>query len=193
MMFVKAKFSVECNILALVYVTRITSYNQVPLTMSNWRGMWIAVIILAQKVWDDIPLRTSSFVSILPGLRKEDLRKMEMEAFQLLDFNTTVKPSVYAKYYFELRELFHDICDGDSRFIWGLNPLSIVQAKRLDEKSNLKGELQPTTSGGKKSKLASTSSSAPSTPAVQTRTTPGSNYSGLLDQNYKQRGRCVLS
>jgi hypothetical protein len=194
-LILKANYSVECNILSLVYVTRITSHNEIRLTMKNWRGFWIGCIILAQKVWDDIPLRTSAFATILPGVTKEDLRKMEMEAFRLLDYNTTVKPSVYAQYYFELRQLFHEISGGDVRFIWNLAPLSLVQSKRLEEKGNMQGALQASPSANKRGQHASSSSrntSVTSTPVSVART-PNSQYTGLVDQDFTMKGRYVLS
>lgn len=79
------------------------------LTMNNWRGMWLGCIILAQKVWDDASLRTSSFASILPGVTKSHLKALEVKIFMLLNYATNVKPSIYARFYFELREIFKTI------------------------------------------------------------------------------------
>ena len=79
------------------------------LTMENWRGMWLGSIILAQKIWDDASLRTSSFASILPGVSKTELKGLEFKIFTLLNYCTTVKPSVFARFYFELREIFKSI------------------------------------------------------------------------------------
>lgn len=79
------------------------------LTMSNWRGMWLGSVVLAQKVWDDSSLRTSSFASILPGVTKSQLKGLELKIFTLLGYCTSVKPSVYARFYFELREIFKSI------------------------------------------------------------------------------------
>ena len=46
---------------------------------------------------------------ILPGVEKIKIRDMEWRLLELLDFNTSIKPSLYAKYYFDLRQLFFDI------------------------------------------------------------------------------------
>lgn len=50
-----------------------------------------------------------------------------------------MKPSLYAQYYFELRSLFHDI-KGDSSSAasseWTYKPLSIIEARRLEDRSN---------------------------------------------------------
>ena len=187
-MIMRAGYSIECNILALVYITRITSQHKIALTVSNWRGLWVSCVILAQKVWDDVPVRTSAFAAILPNVTKEHLRKMEMKAFSLLDFCTSVKPSVYAKYYFELRQLFFEISGGDPRYIWDLQPLSVVQARRLDDRSHLKGQLLqriPSTTSSRASSAASTPSSA----TVQA--SPG-NYV-TVDDIITIRSRYVIS
>ena len=63
-----AEYSAECNIMALVYINRLTSMNQLLLTYLNWRSVWVVVIMLAQKVWDDKPLRTSGFAKLLPDI-----------------------------------------------------------------------------------------------------------------------------
>ncbi len=147
MMITWARYSVECNILALVYINRINTRNQLSLTMLNWRGLWVSAMILAQKVWDDVPLKTSSFASILPGVTKDTLRQLEMRAFNLLDYNTSVKLSVYAKYYFELRQLFKEIAGCDTRFTWHMQPLTIVQGRRLEDRSQLKAQKYASRSG----------------------------------------------
>ena len=132
-----AGYSIECNILALVYVNRITVRHQLAITMQNWRGLWLAAIILAQKVWDDRPLKTSAFVSIIGGVNKEQLIDIEMKVFEMLDFCASVKPSVYAKYFFELHELFRDITGTNSaQYRWDLQPLSISEMKRLELRSS---------------------------------------------------------
>ena len=144
-------------------------------------------VILAQKVWDDVPVRTSAFASILPNVTKDNLRKMELKAFSLLDFCTTVKPSVYAKYYFELRQLFFEISGGDPRYIWDLQPLSGVQAKRLDDRSHLKGQLMQRIPSTNSSRV----SSAASTPSASVQASPG-NYV-TVDDMITIRSRYVIS
>lgn len=149
-----AEFSVECNILGLIFINRLTGRHKIPLTIRNFRGLWISVIILAQKVWDDQPLKTSSFTRILPGTTKEQLKDLELRAFQLLDYNTTVKPSVYAKYYFELRHLFKEIVGANPRYHWKMEPLTYAEGKRLEHRSQLRNsqkaaKAESTPGGGK--------------------------------------------
>lgn len=133
----RAKYSAECNIITLIYINRLTSAaNRTPLTMGNWRGIWLGAVLLAQKVWDDAPLKTSSFINILPSVDKKSLKKIEMKAFVLMEYLTGVKPALYAKYYFELRQLFIEIMGSAFEQEWTMKPLSVVQAKQLINRTN---------------------------------------------------------
>ena len=58
------------------------------LTVQNWRSIWVVSVILAQKMWDDTPLRTSSFADILPAFSKHLLRRLELAALTVLQFTT---------------------------------------------------------------------------------------------------------
>jgi hypothetical protein len=62
--------------------------GSMPLTMQNWRAIWAVSVILAQKMWDDTPLKTSAFVQILPSFSKQLLRQLELNALTVLQFST---------------------------------------------------------------------------------------------------------
>lgn len=44
------KYDRECNIMALVYINRITTANNMALTVQNWRLLWLLAVMVAQKV-----------------------------------------------------------------------------------------------------------------------------------------------
>lgn len=137
--FFRANYSVECNILSLIYVTRMTQRKYFALTMDSWRGFWVSSVILAQKVWDDRPVRTSSFALMISGTTTEQLKVLELSGFRLLDFGTRVKPSTYAKYYFELRRLYGEIVGAEAFETWNIAPLGIAEGRRLEYRSSLPG------------------------------------------------------
>ena len=83
-----ARYPTECNIIALIYTNRITAMGSMALTMQNWRAVWVVSIILAQKMWDDLPLKTSSFAYILPSFTKQLLRNLELQALNLIQFSS---------------------------------------------------------------------------------------------------------
>jgi len=103
----------------------------IPLRMSNWRGLWVGSIIIAQKIWDDQPLKTSSFKKILPSVSKHDINQLERKVFQLLAYTTSVKPSMYARVYFELDEIYSILSMNTSCSDRHTRPLSMVRARLL--------------------------------------------------------------
>jgi len=123
-------YSVHCNILGFIYLKRMRA-ARVILTMNNWRGMWLGSIILAQKVWDDVALRTSSFASVLPGVTKTQLKALELKVFTLLNFSTHVKPSLYARAYYDIRTIFKTILTEYEGGVAWRRPLSVKRAKAL--------------------------------------------------------------
>ena len=62
--------------------------GSIALTMQNWRAIWTVSIILAQKMWDDMPSRTSAFVRILPCFTKQLLRDLEFKALSLMQYTS---------------------------------------------------------------------------------------------------------
>lgn len=190
-----AKYSTECNVIALVYLNRMSSTNQLSLSMQNWRCVWLTCIILAQKMWDDRPLKTSAFTQLVPPLQKKDLRNFETKALELLDYSIGVKPALYVKYYFELRQLFISII-GFKESDWQMTPLSIVKAKRLDALCDR--------SFSSKASSSAVSSGAPGSGDARAIIAHGSAASAdsagglshgntLEDVEYSKKGRFVLS
>jgi hypothetical protein len=162
--------------MALVYINRVTAMNQILLTHINWRSIWLVVIMLAQKVWDDRPLRTSDFVRLLPDIDSKILRELEYQALTMLKYITGVKPSLYAKYYFELRQLYSDIMGSNPTVCgeWALEPLSNYLASKLDMKNQKLEEnrLKMIARGGAGGSSAFSSSAVtPITPARGTSST----------------------
>jgi hypothetical protein len=125
-------YSPECNIMALVYINRLTVAGKLPMSFDNWRSIWLVVIMIAQKVWDDRPIRTSGFARLL-NVNSKDLRNLEFKTLTMLQFVTGVRPSLYARYYFELRQLYADIVGPLTTPAWA--PLSAFTKSKLRAKN----------------------------------------------------------
>lgn len=133
-----AKYPAECNIVALVYINRMTASIPMVVTQQNWRLLWVISIIIAQKMWDDYPMKTSNFASFLPGILRQTLLEAEVKALNLLQFNTGVVPSLYAKYYFELRQLYVEVVGGTPWAGSYEKPLSLRSEMLLQDRSTRK-------------------------------------------------------
>ena len=66
----RAGYSVEVNIIALYYLNKICVSGQAPVTVHSWRALWSTAIIIAQKTWEDVPIRTTGFADILPSMSR---------------------------------------------------------------------------------------------------------------------------
>lgn len=127
---------VECNIIALIYVNRITTMGSFTLTWHNWRMLWTSCVILAQKFWIDKPYKTSTFSAILRPITTHQLRCIESRAWTLMQNKTMVTSSTYARYYFELRQLYNEMTEASGiGKQWAVKSLTILEAKKLDERS----------------------------------------------------------
>ena len=195
------KYSVECNIVALVYLNRMSNFKHLALTTVNWRAVWLTCIMVAQKMWDDKPLKTSAFAQLVPPITKGNLKDFEIEALQLLDYSIGVKPSLYVKYYFELRELFASII-GFKETEWQVKPLSIRNAKRMEALAERSLRVpQTTTTPSQTGSTPHTSSTPRSTPlsagtdGTDTPSVSDRRGSGTLEDNSElgSASRFVLS
>ena len=114
----------------------MASLHQLPLTMSNWRSVWLISVLLAHKFFDDKSLHLRGFVRFCPIFTLSELKMLERSALTLLSYSVAVKPSLYVKYYFELRQLFSEI-SGPSSGIWTLEALTLCQSRKLETRSLL--------------------------------------------------------
>ncbi len=71
--FNRGRLSPECIIIALIYINRVIATTGLHIDGDNWQGIVCGSLLLAQKVWDDCSLRTSSFAKLFPSFTEEDV------------------------------------------------------------------------------------------------------------------------
>uniref|UniRef100_H3CJ14 Cyclin Y-like 1 n=1 Tax=Tetraodon nigroviridis TaxID=99883 RepID=H3CJ14_TETNG len=131
-LFSAAQLTAECAIVTLVYLERLLTYAELDICPANWKRIVLGAILLASKVWDDQAVWNVDYCQILKDITVEDMNEMERHFLELLQFNINVPASVYAKYYFDLRQLADD-----NNLSFPLEPLNNQRAQKLEAISRL--------------------------------------------------------
>ncbi|KAH3756845.1 cyclin domain protein [Pelomyxa schiedti] len=101
--FLSEKLDPEIAIMCLAYVERVHN-NKALLLPSTWRRICLAALILASKVWDEQSVWNVDYVHIFDNATALDLNKLEHQFLELIEFTVGLSASLYAKYYFALRD-----------------------------------------------------------------------------------------
>ncbi|KAF9904489.1 hypothetical protein EC991_002649 [Linnemannia zychae] len=113
----------ENAIITLIYVERMTDLGNLSFHAINWRRLLLGALILSIKVWEDLAVFNSDVCAIFEGLSVKDVNALERFSMAKLQYNVSVKRSVYAAYYFRLR----DVCEQQYNLHYGMLTLSMSQ------------------------------------------------------------------
>ncbi|ORY35117.1 hypothetical protein LY90DRAFT_673184 [Neocallimastix californiae] len=134
-LFHAAEVNSECAIITLIYVERMLAYTNITIHSCNWTRILLGGVLLASKVWDDHAIWNADFCQIFPIAAVEDMNKLERWYMNAINYNVSIRSSLFAKYYFELREL-----GAKKSKQFKLKPLSSDEAKLLEDKINQSNE-----------------------------------------------------
>ncbi|KAF9964052.1 hypothetical protein BGZ70_006995 [Mortierella alpina] len=113
----------ENAIITLIYVERITELGDLSFHAINWRRLLLGALILSIKVWEDLAVFNSDVCAIFEGLAVKDVNALERFSMAKLQYNVSVKRSLYAAYYFRLR----DVSEQEYNLHYGRLTLSMSQ------------------------------------------------------------------
>ncbi|KAG0100323.1 hypothetical protein BGZ93_002561 [Podila epicladia] len=113
----------ENAIITLIYVERMTDLGNLAFHAINWRRLLLGALILSIKVWEDLAVFNSDVCAIFEGLSVKDVNALERFSMAKLQYNVSVKRSVYAAYYFRLR----DVSEAQHNVHYGKLTLSMSQ------------------------------------------------------------------
>jgi len=103
--FKAMRLTAECGIMCLAYIERVISATGITLLPRSWRRITLCAMILASKVWEELAVWNVDFLRVFPRLNVSDLNKMEKYFLMYIQYNVSLKASLYTKYFFELRNL----------------------------------------------------------------------------------------
>lgn len=104
----RAQMEQDTIILSLVYVERLVkdTEGQLQLTPANYKSVVFSCMIMASKVWDDLSMWNIDFSNCSRrNYSLQRINELEVAVLQCLGFNVKVPASVYAKYYFWIRNI----------------------------------------------------------------------------------------
>jgi len=91
-------FSVSAFIVSVIYLSRFKESSHITLHACTWRPLFLTSLLLADKMWEDKPVRNSSLAKLFPVLNNAELNKMESEFLVEIKFNVNVKPDLFCSF-----------------------------------------------------------------------------------------------
>jgi len=91
-------FSVSAFIVSVIYLSRFKEISHITLHACTWRPLFLTSLLLADKMWEDKPVRNSSLAKLFPVLDNVELNKLESEFLLAIKFNTLVKPDMFCSF-----------------------------------------------------------------------------------------------
>jgi len=103
--FFTRKLPAECAVVAVVYIDKLLEVTQLTFHDGNWRIIVFTALLLANKVWAEHAVWNEDFLKIFSDvwLSIRAISRVERVFLKYISFDLNIKPSVYSKYYFELR------------------------------------------------------------------------------------------
>mmetsp|Transcript_121223 Transcript_121223/g.343032 ORF Transcript_121223/g.343032 Transcript_121223/m.343032 type:complete len:503 (+) Transcript_121223:154-1662(+) len=91
-------FSVSAFIVSVIYLSRFKESSHITLHACTWRPLFLTSLLLADKMWEDKPVRNSSLAKLFPVLTNTELNRMESEFLVEIRFNVLVKPDLFCSF-----------------------------------------------------------------------------------------------
>jgi len=91
-------FSVSAFIVSVIYLSRFKESSRITLHACTWRPLFLTSLLLADKMWEDKPVRNSSLAKLFPVLSNSELNRMESEFLDEIKFNVLVKPDLFCSF-----------------------------------------------------------------------------------------------
>ena len=104
--FVDMQLAIECILIMLIYIERLMVIGGVEIRYMNWKPISFIGILLASKFWEDLNFWNVDFLGVGQSYTLEGINQLESQFLALSKYNLFVSASLYARYYFAVREKF---------------------------------------------------------------------------------------
>lgn len=86
-LFKKVQLSSECSIVCLIYIERLMEIAKVPLMACTWRPIFMAGLLLASKVWQDLSSWNIEFAIVYPQFSLESINRLEAQFLRMVKWD----------------------------------------------------------------------------------------------------------
>lgn len=91
-------FSVSAMVASVIYLSRFKEVSHITLHAWTWRPLFLTTLLIADKAWEDKPVRNSSLAKLFPVLTNLELNKLENVFLRVLSFNVVIKPELFTTF-----------------------------------------------------------------------------------------------
>lgn len=88
----QGRFSVPECIISMFYLSRFRKRSKISLHAGVWRPLFLTALLIADKVWQDNPVRNSALTKLFPVLNNAELKRLEYYFIAEIDFDVLVTP-----------------------------------------------------------------------------------------------------
>ena len=138
-LFKTVQLSSECSIVCLIYIERLMEIAKVPLLGTTWRPIFMAGLLMASKVWQDLSSWNIEFASVYPQYSLEAINKLELLFLKNVKWDLYISSSLYAKYYFALRSILEkqDFRNRYNRMVGAAGHVDASQAMKIQKRTEM--------------------------------------------------------
>merc|ERR1719265_898244 len=91
-------FNVSEFIISVLYLSKFKESSAISLHVCAWRPLFLTALLLADKMWEDKPVKNSSLAKLFPVLSATELLKLECHFLEKLKYDLLVGPSMFVSF-----------------------------------------------------------------------------------------------
>ena len=91
-------FGVHTFVAAIIYLSRFKEATEVSLHRMNWRPLFVIALLVADKSWEDRPVKNSCLSKLFPVFSNEELNSLEYFFLRSISFRVLISSEVFGAF-----------------------------------------------------------------------------------------------
>ncbi|CEL98568.1 unnamed protein product [Vitrella brassicaformis CCMP3155] len=88
-------FGVAPFIISIILLSRFKQKTHISLHCATWRPLFLSSLLIADKMWEDKPVRNSSIPMLFPALTNQEINALENTILMEIGFNLLITPTLF--------------------------------------------------------------------------------------------------